>query len=240
MESLNVSSKKEKRIQFLKINNQLHLLTYVKKTSILKLYAFQINGLLSSKTYDLSNEKFGEHLDGKYPLDFTLFGNYDNNYNIKTITYDVPNALEKTYPYAKVYIKDSKILLTSNLFDRETTIITLNSNNSDYEFKTLENKSYNIKDLAKKSNSYIYDNTLFYVYSTNKKINLSIYNLENSTLHKEFNITKEESISFKNTPIIQEGGELDKIENLKKVLNLFVNCLILILLFQFIKRTINL
>ncbi len=214
-ENIILKLKKEKKLQFIEVNNQLHLITCFKNTSILKLYSFNINGGISNREYNLSNEDFKDNNEDTHNLDQALFGGFELP-RIKTIDYDIPNALEETSAYTKLYVRDDKIIITSDVYDKQTVMVTLNTSNSNYEYRSLENKNYNKKDTAVRANSYIYGDYFFKIYSTIKKIDLTIYNLKTNELVKELNINKAQPISFKNSPIIQEGGQFDKHRELEK------------------------
>lgn len=207
--------KKEKIVQFINSNDGLYLVTSVKKSSILKLYTFDANGKAVSTTADFSNAVFENDNGLSYKFHDLIFQGSGQK-KIAYITNNTPNSLEATSAKIKLYLSEGKLRLTNNLFNKNTFIVDFNLNDNSNHLTVLENKDFIKKETGANTNSYILDDYFFRIYATTQKLNVSIYNLTTNTLHKEFVINKEEPISFKNTPIIQEGGEFDKYRELEK------------------------
>lgn len=215
IENLKLDIKREKIIEFMEFKNQLFLLTVQKHTSILKLHTFNLQGSVSTNTFDLSKEVFKSENGYEYDLYSLLYGNTMYS-SFESVDYDVPNSLEIASAFTKLYHKNGKIILTNNLYNKYTYIVELDIEKLNYELNIIENKNYEKQLIGVNSNSYIFNDLFFNIYSTNKKLDLNIYDLKTHTLLKEFNINKEDSISFKNTPIIQEGGDFDNYRELEK------------------------
>lgn len=207
--------KREKVVDFLVDDNEINILTTAKKSSILKTYQLNTDGYVGSQTFDLSNEKIISDKGWEYNLYDLIFGN-PNYSSVKTIENGVPNALEKTSAFTKIYYKKGKLKLTNNLFNKYTYIINLNLKTASHSLDVFENDDYNEKFFGANSNSYILKDYFFNIYSNNKKLNFNVYDLSSKALIKSYEIDKDEPIAFKNTPIIQEGGEFDSYRELEK------------------------
>ncbi len=207
--------KKEKVIQFVNHEGGLFLVTSLKKSSILKLYTFNIHGKAKSQVADFSNEIF-ENDNGLSKKFHDLIFQGSEQKTIAYITNNSPNSLETTSAKTKLYLNENTLRLTNNLFNKNTFIVDFNIKEHAHKLTVLENQDFIKKQTGANTNSYILDDYFFRVYATTEKLNLAIYNLKTNTLQKEFVINKGEPISFKNTPIIQEGGEFDTYRELEK------------------------
>lgn len=212
---LKIDIKGEKVIEFLIDKHRIYILSIVKKTSVLKTYELDNNGLVDSKKFDFSNEEIKSDRGWDYNLYYLLYGNPTYS-TVELIKNDVPNALEKTAAYTKLYFKEGKLTLTNNLFDKYTYIATLDLEKATQSFDVINNKDFSEQNLGDNSSSYIFKNYFFNIYSTNKKLNFNVYDLKTKTLIKAFEILKGEAITFKNSPIIHEGGEFSNYREFEK------------------------
>ncbi|WP_281846223.1 hypothetical protein [Olleya namhaensis] len=214
-EDLNIKLDKEKIVEFLVRKNKIHLLTVSKKNDVLKTLTITEKGVIQSFEYDLSKENIVNNIDQDYPLYPLLFGNPSYS-TIEIINNNVPNSLEQTNAITKLYLNNNTLTITSNLFDKSTYIISLDLETNTYNFQNIINTGFNDSHRGANSNSFIYNDKLLTIYSTLDHLSFSAYNLKNLTLLKTFQINKEDKIDFKNTPIIQEGGEFDNYRELEK------------------------
>jgi len=214
-DNLGIHVKGEKVIDFLIDKHKIYILSIVKKTSILKTYELDNNGLVGTKEFDFSNEVIKSDKGWNYNLYHLLYGNPTYS-TVELIKNDIPNALEKTSAYTKLYFKKGKLTLTNNLFDRYTYLITIDLDKSTQSFEVINNKDFVKQNLGDNSSSYIFKNYFFNIYSNNKKLNFNIHDLKTKKLIKSFEILKDSNITFKNSPIIQEGGELNKYREFEK------------------------
>lgn len=130
---------------------------------------------------------------------------------------DVANAPNKLY-----HRRDSLLLLMDGT-EGKTQIFTLNMADKMASYRTINRKlqeplvtagSYESTSF----NSYLIDNTLYYLHASTKKLNL-IANDFHSGVEKENYVTEaNDSITYKNTPIIQEGSSYfsDEVRELTK------------------------
>lgn len=205
-EELGLEFKKEKLITYVENGSEFYALSMLKNSSILKLYDFNMEGKISSKDFDLSKEHF--ETDNELPLTLysLMFGKHSDN-NFETIDSSIPNALETTSAFTKVYLNDNAIQLTNNTFRKYTYLINLNLKNDSIQLSKIENKKFDKKNHNSNSNSYVLKNIIFNIYSNPDEIVFNVYNYKKDKVIKQFNIVSGDSISFKNSPIIHEIAE---------------------------------
>lgn len=214
-EDLGIKIKKELIIDYFSSNERFLILTVVKNSSLLKLYSIDNNGSYISKTIDFSNEIFGNGYGQKIKL-YNLFqATYKKAIN-KQIKKDEPISLEITSADNKIYFEDGVLTILNDLYFKYTYLIKIDINTGNYQIQEFRNKYFNKDGFYYNTNSFLHGNHFFQVHSTPKQLYLSVYNLPTKTLIKEFNIENDKPITFKNTPIIQEGGELDKYREMEK------------------------
>mgnify|MGYP000978014029 CR=1 FL=1 len=72
------------------------------------------------------------------------------------------------------------------------------------------------KSNQKKTNSFINDENIFLIASTDDELVFRTQNFESGTLVKEYVVNVNDTIAFKNSPIIQEGGAYDSYREMDK------------------------
>lgn len=216
-EDLDIDLKNQKIIDFIIEKNRMFVLTVSTKNNILYSYKATKNEVTKGFTYDLSDKNFADNNNTSYELDLLLFGNSGYS-SVEVIDNTVPNGLEKTNAFTKLYYKETEgtLIITNNVFDKYTYLINLNFNNGNSSFKVIENSGFNKDDYYTNSNSFIFSDKIITVYSSKDHLDLSLYSLNSLEKLKTFKIIKDEAINFKNTPIIQEGGEFDNYRELEK------------------------
>ncbi|MCF6295663.1 MAG: hypothetical protein L3J25_08235 [Flavobacteriaceae bacterium] len=123
--------------------------------------------------------------------------------NLKKIDNTVPSAIELTSSESKMYQKNNMIYFSFDNNKNATLLYSLNLDDFTLDFKTYDYPKGNLGEF-KKFNSFLLDNYLYQIASSKEEMKFSIKSL-NGKLIKEFYIQKTHPISFKNSPIIQEG-----------------------------------
>ena len=213
-QDLGITFDREKVLEFLIDNNTITILTLTQRGSLFKTYALKKDSVLTN-IFDFSKYTIKTDKDFEYDLHSLIYGNPSYS-SVETINNQLPNSLEKTAAFTKVYFKDKKITITNNLFDKYTYFFKIDLGKNTLGFDFIENKDYTKKYLSSNSNSYLFKNYFFNIYSSAQHLNFNIHNIETKELVKAFEIEKGERITFKNTPIIQEGGEFDSYRELEK------------------------
>jgi len=133
---------------------------------------------------------------------FSLFGT--SNSNIQKIDPRVPNSIEQTSHANKLYQYDNLTYLTFEMEEYGTLVYTLNLDDLSYQVKTYEYPKGKLDDL-KRFNSYISPDYFYQIASSKDEMRFLINDLS-GVLITDYFVKRDASISFKNTPIIQEGA----------------------------------
>jgi len=210
---LDFKIKGEKYVESVIYDNKIHIITITKKTSDLNFYTFDetftpSKQVVSLKELEHPNPKIRNHtITAYYLLRSTTAGMSSPIIDIEKIEGNNPNVIETTSKKNKLYQLDHQLIFSFDYNDKETLVCFI-----DLETFTSIVKSYNkpskTEEGYRKSNSYIFDNKLFQIASSNEKMKFTILDLKTEKRIKEYKITKTDSIKFKNSPIIQEGGGL--------------------------------
>ena len=214
-EELDIDLKKERLISYVENNDKFYALSIIKNSSILNLYSFNLEGKVTAKQYDLSNEKFETDNELPLKLDALLFGKNSNG-TVETIDTSIPNTLETTSALTKVYIDENVLTLTNNTFQKYTYLIQLNVDGTSAKLSKIENKKFEKKNLRTNSNSFVFNKLFFETYSDRDKIVFNVIDIENNTIINNFQIKAGDSISFKNTPFIHEVLNSNSTRDLEK------------------------
>lgn len=189
--------KKENYLESFSANDKFYLLTVKVLSSIIKLYIFDDNLEYQVKEFDLSryritSKDFQAHLPGVR--------------TIKIANY-VPVPLDLSSKPIKYYHTNNKLYISFDHSILSTKLIVLDLNNMSSSVKYYAQGIIDCtEDNFIKSNSYIHHNVIFQVKGCKNELYFSVYNLDTDTLIRDYRVTKDEEIEFKNSPLIQEGG----------------------------------
>ncbi len=115
---------------------------------------------------------------------------------------------------SKSYVNGSRLLIT---FDEERSTTKL------FEFDLDTKRSYYRwfkhndqlpEEVFYSSNSYVYGDKLYYTSATDKELFFEIRDFNSGEVLQQFRTPAKDSIGYKNTPIIQEGGRFKKVREL--------------------------
>ncbi|KAA1246199.1 hypothetical protein [Aquimarina sp. RZ0] len=198
---LDFKLKKEMFIDAVNYKNKIHILTVSKGTSDLNIYTFDKNLTAHKNVVSL------KHLEYKNPINgFTFFAhNIFSHNDIAKIESNSPNVIETTSKEIKIYQQNQQLILSFDHRIKNTHLYYIDLNTYQTTHKTIEKPSYKEEGFVK-SNSYIFDNKIFQIASSNKKMKFTIKDLSTKEKIREYAIHKKDTITFKNSPIIQEGG----------------------------------
>ena len=202
---------KESFLQSISHKNNFYILTATKNG--LNLYSFKNDGKYDKTHFDLSDKKFLSKKNTICDFNFCLSNitGIPKNIEVQKIKNDNPNSIELTSNRIKLYVKNNVATLTIDNTLGFTQLIKIH----------LKELTYNIENFKKpyfvpisnfvKSNSFIYDDKILQIVASRKELSFTVKNLNTKKIIKEYNIKSTDSITFKNTPIIQDKnkGELD-------------------------------
>ena len=116
-----------------------------------------------------------------------------------------PNSIEITSNENKLYQFKNKIIFSFDYSNKETRICSINLDTFTSVIKIFDKPSKHEKNFEY-SNSYIFNNKLFQIASSNKKMKFTVLDLTTEKLIREYSFTNEDnSIPFKNSPILEKG-----------------------------------
>ena len=199
-------------------NNQIfYLITISKGSNNLNFYVFQENQEFAKKTVNISSKYFSNEKSlqkelSEIMLEKSSLGSY-GNIDVGKIDVDSPNALESTSKSVKIYPENDGFVLTIDS-DSWVYIIDFSTPSLEYELNSFSKPV--IPNLHANSNSFILENRIYMVSATKSQMKFMVKDMETGQELKTIDLNKEEEISFKNTPIIQEGGMSDGYREMEK------------------------
>jgi hypothetical protein len=207
----------EKYLETFVYDNKFFLMTITKKSSILNLYSFNNEGDYKKEIIDFSKEIFLNQSRKKVLL-YNMF--LDSKINLyftppTKIEENNPNPIEVTSARRKLYLRGDQLVFTFDNNKEYTQIISLNLKTRDYNLRQIE-KPYIPKGTRKQANSYLNGDHFYTMVSTSEKFIFRAYEFKSGELKKEYLTTVNDTISFKNSPIIQEGGIYDSYREMEK------------------------
>ncbi|WP_418500286.1 hypothetical protein [Flagellimonas sp.] len=200
--------------------SKFHLVTINKESSILNFYVFEEGSEYTKQSLDLSKESFYDNQGAVQHLytimstggSETRFGNF-NSFKIDKIDSHSPNSIETTSEILKMYPEKHGFKLTIDT-QTLTYIIDVSTEELNYTLSTIEKPS--ISAPMVNSNSFILDDKIYLISSSDEEMVFSIKSLETGKELKNLQVKKDEEIIFKNTPIIQEGGTYKDYREMEK------------------------
>ncbi|MGS2741286.1 hypothetical protein [Sinomicrobium sp. M5D2P17] len=215
---LDLKLKDEKFVQTFKIDNHLIVLTVTKFSSVLNLYYFD-GFQFTVKKVDMEKLNFLSNTGKKsnlYSMLTTAQG-LANNVDIEKIDENTPHSIESVSALTKIYREGDNIIVTFDEYDDYTQILTLNLLSLEYDlrsfYKPLSN--YTLFN-RKKTNTFKFRDKLFAFVTTSDRMIFTVNDYKTGELIKEFTAKEDDTIYFKNTPIVQEGGIYDSYREMEK------------------------
>jgi hypothetical protein len=118
----------------------------------------------------------------------------------------------------KVYLIHDTLFLTMNRNRGNSIVYTFDLYNKTVSYRLIENEPVkreydpmtqkNIVERDYVDNSYLLNGKLFFVSATNESMHVIISDFYSGARFKYFEVKREDSIDFKNTPVLQEGKAL--------------------------------
>jgi hypothetical protein len=181
--------------------NRFFVLTVVKGTSILKLYIFENEQVHVVKTFSFEGKRFMPRPD------ITLDAALESGGEFQYIDNTVPNPVDLTRKKNKLYCFDNKMLITLDNLPQYTATIAIDLESYSSDLRFYSQSPLVCKEFGKvNSNSYVYRNALYQLNVCTSAMAFTILDLETGKDLQKYAITKEDEITFKNTPIMQEGS----------------------------------
>ncbi len=225
LNEFNLEEVNERFIQTVTYKNRFYLISAAKRvpeknaySEGIYIYTFNEEGLPKRNSINVNNLMY---LDKKGSVTSLpkLMGPYSSD--IKKIEDNIPNAIEVAASDRKMYTRKNKVVFSFDDNKEYAQFLEIDLETFEAKKKTFEKPMKSIEKTRKKANSYLNGDHIFMVASTKENFKFQVNNFETGSLIKKYSISKEDTISFKNTPIIQEGGMYDnhrELETSKKFL----------------------
>ncbi|MFD1062441.1 hypothetical protein ACFQ1Q_04220 [Winogradskyella litorisediminis] len=183
-------------------DNNLYLLTS-DKTSIIIRTLTENNNLKKVSTFEVNKNSKNNKLYNSRPDFWGYFWLQIRESNITKIDHRIPISIEQASTPNKLYKFKDNLVLSFEDEENGTLVYTIDLNTLFISESSFLYPKGKIDDF-KKFNSFIYEDRIFQLASSRKEMSFQIKDLD-ATILKEFYVTKEDSITFKNGPIVQEG-----------------------------------
>ncbi|QDW19373.1 hypothetical protein [Flavobacterium sp. KBS0721] len=201
--------KEEKILQKFSENENFYILTFIKKSSNLKLHIFDKDGNYNAKTISLEGFHFLKRTYAKTDLDGALSENllpFELPYTLKYITPENPTSLTDGAKKRKCYFNKNQIIITLDTNVDFTQVFTIDLNTFTAKERMIKQRFIPGDRTSLNSNSFYFENKLYQVKTSSDLLYFTIKDLDDNILKEHFaNVTK--PIEFKNSEIYQEGGD---------------------------------
>ena len=201
--------KGEEYIESVSTNNSFYLISRPKNKNQFNIYTFNEDYSVNKNEIIFKENDFLDRRDRPVKL-------YDFIRNTVNINNNVPNSIEATSELVKLYVGNNKVSITSDVYNEFTFLIDINLSNFSYSVDKFVHPKYETSMIGVKSNSYVYENNLFQMITSSKKMNIQITDLATKKIIKEYSASKNSPIDFKNSQIILKGGDFKKNRELDK------------------------
>ena len=218
---------KEDYLETISNGNTFYLFNRVRKTTQIKIYEFVGNELKRIGTIDLASSNLSEDQYAK--LSESLRSKNNNRFDLKSkrlqpqksskrlqlkqklkfqkIDTELPNSIDQSAEAIKIYQNQNQAFITFDTSFNHTLLVTINLEDLTHTIKFYDQLPFiGNTEFSKKSNSYLYQNTLFQIRINQDELGIKITDTKTDLLRKQINLTPEELVKFKNTPYHQSGG----------------------------------
>ncbi|GEM_PF-524016 len=202
--TLEFKLKKEAYVESISHKGIFYLMSASRGTSNVNFYLFNDGKISDKKTvsFDFLEEIKNGYLKKAY--DFLVTKGFTQGSLVK-MDNKTPNAIETTSRPNKLYIIDNDFVFTFDNNRSNTKIISIDPSTFELEKTSVNHPKIDGESEFTNYNSYLYDNKIFQIKSSSSTMAFTVKDFKTQKLLKEIVLKKEDSITFKNTPIIQEG-----------------------------------
>jgi hypothetical protein len=197
-------------IQTVSHRNQFYLISASELTNELYIYTFDEEGNPKRNKIEIGSLRFISTLGKSTKLTTLLI----EKEAIKKFEENTPNSIEITSELRKMYQRENAVLFSFDHHKLFTQVLKIDLNS--FEASSFQFKKPFLSKHANRTNSYINGENIFTIAVTKEQIAFEILDFKTGDLIKAYTANKNDSITFKNTAIIQEGGLYDKYRELEK------------------------
>ncbi|MFD1602023.1 hypothetical protein ACFSJW_24160 [Flavobacterium artemisiae] len=179
--------------------NVFYILAKEKQQPHLLLYKFE-NGNCEIKMFDFSAFAFQNGAGKNFSFSLLIL-----RYPIQKADTDSYNPLDKTAAINKMYVVDNHIILTLDYSPKKTQVFDLN-----IETAEIKEKTFNLPvstTAIKAANSFYSDKKLFQIAANKDVFLFDVKDYESGETIKSLSVTKNDSITFKNSPFFLQMND---------------------------------
>ena len=206
---------KERLLQTVSVKNKFYAFTFHSLKQQVFLYTFDDKGDSKRDELDFSSFTFlgmrGKEISFRRIVTPEMI-----NTPVSKFFENDPQSIESVTELRKLYVRDDKVFFTFDQNKQYTQVASIDLNSQELDVKKFEKPLSDASFKEKKTNSYLNGDYVFVASGTKKSYVLRIFNYTTQELVKEYSIEKDESINFKNTPIMQLGGTYKEYRELEK------------------------
>lgn len=180
-------------------DNVFYVLAKEKLQPHLLLYKFE-NGNCEIKMFDFSAFAFQNGAGKNFSFSLLIL-----RYPIQKIDADTYNPLDKTAAINKMYVVENHIILTLDYSPKKTQVFDLN-----IETAEIKEKTFNLPvstSALKAANSFYSDKKLFQIGANKDAFLFDIKDFDSGETIKSISVTKNDSITFKNSPLFLQMND---------------------------------
>lgn len=198
--------RKEKHLANINTGTRFLHIAIRKTEPVLIVYDFNAHGNFERSEYDLSAGRlnsglYGRDLWEKLSISQVVMREPDVA-TINSIEFLQPDEVSNP---SKFYCKNDSLFLVINNSVNELSIFSIALDNKAATYRKLE-VAKRISAQESVYNTYLYKDRLYHVYADPGVLAVSAYDFFTGKKLAQFQVTREDSIWFKNTAIIQDGG----------------------------------
>lgn len=188
--------------------DKFYILTVTKRSSTLNIYTFDHDGKFGKKSFDFSDKNFGDRDNKTTRLD-KLLTKYSRSLRTETSVVKIeetnPNTIAIISNVCKIYDRGNKFILSIDEGILYTYLFEFTLPELTVVVKNVQKKQLPSEGTPAINNSYLLGDKIFQITANSNKMLFTVKNLENDEILKQIELSKNDEITFKNSPIIQEG-----------------------------------
>jgi hypothetical protein len=186
-------------------NNSVYILTGNNSTELTLRHLNTNNEFERLQTFNLKEIRENTSLiSGDVAFGSFIFAGSETS-SITKIDPRLPTSIERASNANKLYQNNETVYLTFDNNEKSTILYTINLDQLNLKINTYPYPKPRLKEEFKKFNSFIFQDNIYQIASSNDEMAFEIKNFNGNVL-KDFYVHRDMPINFKNSPIIQEGA----------------------------------
>ena len=209
VKELDLKLNKERFVETINYNNTFKLLTVSEKEPVLNIYVFDEEANYKKQQLDFSNDPF-INSKGKTVLINDLLE------ETTKIEENSLNSIDLTAELSKLVVSGDQLIFSFDQNKDSTQILAIDLSTYEKQIRRMAKPYNDPKAKPKRSNSYINNKHLFTIAASKDYFTFAVQNLRTGVLIDQYAITAKDTITFKNSSIIQVGAVYENYRELEK------------------------